>query len=89
MYIGRHYNIKALDKWYEHEPVTITGSEEVTILWDMQIHTDREIVANKLGIVIKDHMNKTSKLLDLVIPLDRNTSLKLNEKLSLSPECWI
>ena len=42
-----HYNIQVLDKWYEHEPATVTENKEVTILWDMQIHTDIEIAANK------------------------------------------
>ena len=32
-------------------------STVVTILWDMQIHTDREMSANKSDIVIKDHAN--------------------------------
>jgi len=29
------------------------------ILWDMPIHTDRKITANRPNIVIKDHKTKT------------------------------
>ena len=47
-----------------------------------EIHTDREIAANKPNIVIKDHENKTCKLIDTAVPSDRNTSLKTTEKLS-------
>ena len=68
---------------YEHEPGTVTGNEEATILWDIQIHTEREIAANKPDIVIKDHKNKACKLMDMAIPSDRNTSLKFTEKLSI------
>ena len=50
----RHYNILVLDKWYEHEPAMVTENEEATILWDMQIHTHREITVKKPNIVIKD-----------------------------------
>ena len=30
--ILKHYNIKANDKWYEHQPETVTENENVTIL---------------------------------------------------------
>ena len=72
----QHYNILVLDKWYEHEPAMVTENEEATILWDMQIHTHREITVKKPNIVIKDHKNKTCKLIDMAVPSDRNTSLK-------------
>ena len=39
--------IQVLDMWYEHEPATVTENKEAMILWDMQIHTDREIATNK------------------------------------------
>ena len=66
----QHYNIQVPGKWYEHEPATATGNEEATLLWDMQIHTDREIhvVANKPDIAMKDQKNKTCKLIDMVVP---------------------
>ena len=51
------------------------------ILFNMKIHIDRQIAANKPDIVIKDHRNKTCKLIDMVVPSDRNTSLKTTEKL--------
>ena len=41
-------------KWYEHEPQT------VTILWDMPIQTDHEIKANRPDIVIEN--KKKTKL---------------------------
>ena len=81
--ILKHYNIKANDKWYEHQPETVTENEKVTILWDMQVHTDKTIKANKPDIIIKDKQEKTCMLIDMVIPADRNTSVKVAvEKLS-------
>ena len=32
-------------------PTTVTDNDQVTILWDMGIHTDREITANRQDIV--------------------------------------
>ena len=68
--------------WYEHEPPTITEDKKVTILWDMQIRTDREIAAIKSDIVIKGHENETCKLIDMAVKSDRNTYIKTTEKLS-------
>ena len=47
----------------------------------MQIHTDRELSANKLDIVIKDHANRCCKLIDVSVPSDQNTLTKVIEKL--------
>ena len=57
-------------------------STVVTILWDKQIHTDRELSANKPDIVIKDHANQCCKLIDVSVPSDRNTLMKVIEKFS-------
>jgi len=70
------------DKWYEHEPATVTENDEATILWDMQMRTESEVAANKPDIVIKDQKNETCKLIDMAVPSDRNTSLKTTEKRS-------
>ena len=52
--ICKHYNTKVAEKYYEHEPNTVTEDNEDTILWDMPIQTDREIKANRPDIVVKD-----------------------------------
>ena len=80
--VCQSYNIKTTEKWYEHTPETVTENEDVTILWNMQIHTDHEIAASKPDIVIKDHKTMTCKLIDMAVPLDRNTSVMVIEKLS-------
>ena len=51
-------------------------------LWDMPIHTDRTIAANRLDIVLKNKRDKTCLLIDMTIPLDTNTSFKTAEKLT-------
>ena len=60
--ICREYNIKTADKWYEHQPNTVTENDEITILWDMPLQTDREISANRPDIIIK---HKTKKDISL------------------------
>jgi len=48
----------------------------------MPIHTDRKITANRPDIVIKDHKTKTCEFIGMAVPSDRNTSVKVTEKLS-------
>ena len=77
----QNYNIKTTDTWDDLEPTTVTKSDEVTILWDTPIHTDREINANRPDIVIKDKRERRCKIIDVAIPSDNNTFEKEAEKL--------
>ena len=80
--ICKHYQLTTGDKWYDHETPPAVSNEQVTILWDFPIHTDKTIKANRPDIVIRDKIKKTCCLLDISIPSDRNTSLKIYEKIS-------
>ena len=82
--ICKEFGIEVKERWYEHEPKTVTENDSVTILWDndMPIHTDRTIAANRLDIVLKNKKDKTCLLIDMTILLDTNTSVKTTEKLT-------
>ena len=55
---------------------------DITILYDMPIHTDREISANRPDILIKNNRDKKCALIDVAIPSDKNTSKKISKKIS-------
>ena len=80
--VCKEFGLPAADTWYSHNPETIISSGQVTLIWDMQIHTDKEIKANKPDIIIKDHANNTCQLTDMTIPSDRNVSIREVEKFS-------
>ena len=64
--------------WYEHVPnsvVTNQGSK-VTILWNQQVKTDRNIPNNKPDSIIGDNEKRTCILIDVAIPGDRNVIKK-------------
>ena len=56
--------------------------KQATVLWNMPIHTDRDILAKKLEILIKDHTDKKCQIINMVVPSDRNISVKVGKKLS-------
>ena len=60
--ICKELNINIEEKWYEHEPQTVTERDNITILWDMPIQTDPEIKANRPDIVIKTNRRKAEQI---------------------------
>ena len=49
----KEYEVECSDKWYEHSPKSIKENEEVKLLWDFTIQTDREIHHRRPDIVIQ------------------------------------
>ena len=68
------------DKWYQHEPEAVIENDNICILWDFPIHTDRTTRANRPDIVIKDKTKKVCQLIDFAIPSDKNVNVKEFEK---------
>ena len=64
------------------QTLKVVETEGETILWDFSIHTDITRQANKPDITMKDHKEKTCKLIDFTFPIDINISAKEFEKLS-------
>ena len=50
------------------------------MLWNQEVHTDREVVANRSAIIVKNREEKMSILMDMAIPVDRNVIQKDAEK---------
>ncbi|KAI5721426.1 hypothetical protein M8J77_020648 [Diaphorina citri] len=67
-------------RWYEHEPKPVVTNEEITIIYDQQIHTDRTVPANKPDIVVKNVKDKKCVLIDVSVPCDANLISKEAEK---------
>ena len=71
--ICRNFDVKVPDKWYEHH-------QKATILWDLPVHTDREIKANRRDIILKCKDERSCLLINIAIPTDKNISIKVTEK---------
>jgi len=79
--ICKEFNIKTKSIWYEHEPQTVSEKDDITILWDMSIQTDRKLKAKRPDIIIKNKKEKSCLLIDMAIPTNRNSSVRVTEKL--------
>ena len=80
--ICKEFGTEVKERWYENEPMTVTRKDSITILWDMSIHTDRTIAANRPDIVLQNKKGKPCLPIDTTIPLDTNTSVNTTEKLN-------
>ena len=55
-------NINKNEKWYEHEPQTITEKDNITFLWDMPMQTDCEIKLTDKTLESRTDRKKTACL---------------------------
>ena len=67
--------------WYEHKTGRVTENEQVTILWDSQIITDRHIPHNKPNIVIKEKATVICLIIYMALPSDYIIQMKATEKM--------
>ena len=56
--VCKEYGVECSDKWYEHSPKSVEENEEVKLLWDFTIQTDREIHHRRPDIVIQKKEGK-------------------------------
>ena len=72
------------------------GYEEgdVTVLRNQEVHTDREVIANRPDIIIKNKKEKTRTLIDVAIPAKGSgKEVKIQEfmyrdKMNVEPEMY-
>jgi hypothetical protein len=78
--IRKKLGIATAENWYSHIPKPVTEHEDVTVLWNQEIQTDRGVLANRPDIIIKKKKDKTCLLIDVAIPSDKNVIQKEAEK---------
>ena len=76
--LARKCNFEAGDKWYEHEPESVSASEDYKILWDFRIQIDHVIKSSDLAVVDKN--KRTCKIIDFAVPGDSRIEEKEKEK---------
>jgi hypothetical protein len=76
-----NYGIQTPERAWMHQPEAVTETEEVKILWDFEIRTDRVIPARRPDIVVLNKSNRTVTIIDVAVPSDRNIKTKEREKI--------
>jgi hypothetical protein len=66
--ICKTLGIETTENWYSHIPKPVCQHEDITVLWNQGVKTDREVLANKPNIIIKNKKDKVCLLIDVAIP---------------------
>jgi hypothetical protein len=72
IYICKILGIETTENWYSHIPKPVCQHEDITVLWNKGKQTDRDIVANRPDIIIKNMKDKICLLTDVTISSDKN-----------------
>ena len=76
------YGLDHADKWYEHRPEAVVENEEIKLLWDMRIQTDKTLTHDKPDILLMDKIKRKVQIIDIACPFDTRVLEKENEKIT-------
>jgi hypothetical protein len=80
--LTKKYNIETNDpKWYEYDPEPHLENEDVKILWNFPVQTDRTVHHNKPDILIIEKKERKAFIIDIAVPNDANIMRKRLEKI--------
>ena len=83
----KEYRVECSDKWYEHSPKSVEENEEVNLLWDFTIQTDRKNHHRRPDIVIQKKKAKETIIVDIAVPGNSNV-LQKKLKSMKSTKTW-
>ena len=75
------FNLEYSEKWYLHNPQTVSENINHKLIWDMNVQCDNVIVEWRPDSVIVNKMEKTTIIIDVAIPRDKRTISKEKEKI--------
>ena len=67
-------------KWCMQNPESIVENETHKLLWDFEIQTNHLISAKRIDLLIINKTEKTYRIVDFAVPVDRRVNLKESEK---------
>src|SRR6266576_3517472 len=80
--LAKENNFETPKQWWKWElkEKQILENEEVKILWEVPVRTDKKINANRPDIILINKQEKTVKLVDITVPQDYNIQKKEKAK---------
>ena len=85
----KHQIMCDADNWWNHQPEKVIENENVKILWDFNIYTEKKIEARRPDIVVIDKKEKSVQLNDIAVPKGSRIDEKEAEKIDKYQELRI
>ena len=79
--ILKDQGVKATKSWFKHVPENVTTKNDVTIMWDTPIITDKNVQHNRPDITVHDRKNRKCIFIDISVPVCYNVVKKEAEKI--------
>ena len=73
--------MKVASKWINHVPEDTVTKDDVIIMWDVPIITDKKVKSNRPDITVHDTKKRTCAFIDISVPVCRNVVRKEAEKI--------
>ena len=64
----KKFSLEKSQKWYLHNPQTVSKKVNHKLIWDMNIQCDNIIVERRPDITIVNKKEKTARIIDVAIP---------------------
>ena len=77
----RKYGKPVTERWYEHQPDTVSENDRCKLLWDFDVQTDHVIQARRPDVIVIDKEKKECKIIDFAMPYDSRVNAKEVEKI--------
>ena len=79
--ICKKYSLPHTEKWYDHRAEPVVENEQVKLLWDFNIQTDKVIEARRPDLLLVNKQTRECQIIDVAIPGDTRVIKKEEEKI--------
>ena len=79
--ICKSFDVPVTEKYYLHKSEPVVSIDDITLMWDQGVLTDRTIPANRPDIIFLDRKEKYCLLIEISISDDQNVMKKLSGKI--------
>lgn len=71
--LSKRHNLPHSERWYQHRAEAVVENDDIKLLWDFDIHTDKVIQARRPDIVVVKKRDKECTIIDISVPGDART----------------
>jgi hypothetical protein len=55
----KNLRIETRENWFPHIPMSVNEYDDITVLWNQEVQTDREVLANRPDKIVKNKKDRT------------------------------
>ena len=76
------FKLQCKGTWYDHSPEAVMENDQVKLLWDFRIQTDRHLDHNRPDIVVLEKGGRVCTIIYVACPFDTHIEIKNRRRLT-------